>query len=303
MTRPPQAANARRRWPWPMSTGPRQVTVSSNPHKRWAQLALALTIASAPALLSAQITLATAVDLAQRKSASVKLAQADVQRAQAALAQTKDAFIPTVELGSGLPAMPAVGFTGGVPSILNGNVQTMIFSLPQFQYIKAARAALAAAALNLKSAREQVALDTSTAYIELDTVNRELDAARQQESFADRLVGIEQERTEAGVDALRDLLQARLTAAQLKLSCLHLETRAATLAEQLATLTGASGWRHRAGACQHSRDSSREGRRFRTHPARRAIGPDASALQGNNGQRRPHERALSANELQRPLQP
>jgi len=208
-------------------------------HKAWVQVVLALTIATAPTLLPAQLTLATAVDLAQRNSAAVKLAQADVQRAQAALAQTKDAFIPTVDLGSGLPAMPAVGFTGGVPSILNGNVQTMIFSLPQFQYIKAARAALAAAALNLKSAREQVALDASTAYIELDTVNQELDAARQQQSFADRLVAIEQERTEAGVDALSDLLEARLTAAQLKLSCLHLETRAATLAEQLATLTGA----------------------------------------------------------------
>jgi outer membrane protein TolC len=197
-----------------------------------------LAFAAASTALPAQVTLATAVDLAQRNSAAVKLAQADVQRAQAALAQTRDAFIPTVDVGSGLPALPAVGFTGGVPSILNGNVQTMIFSLPQFQYIKAARAALAAATLNLKGAREQVALDASAAYIELDTVNQELDAAHRQETFADRLVAIEQERTEAGVDSLSDLLQARLTAAQLKLSCLHLETRAATLAEQLATLTG-----------------------------------------------------------------
>jgi outer membrane protein TolC len=212
--------------------------VSGNGHKAWARVLLALTLAPAPALLHAQLTLATAVDLAQRNSMAVKLAQADVQRAQAALAQTKDAFIPTVDVGSGLPALPAVGFTGGVPSILNGNVQTMIFSLPQFQYIKAARAAVAASLLNLKSAREQVALDASTAYIELDTVNQELDAARQQESFADRLMAIEQERTEAGVDALSDLLQARLTAAQLKLACLHLETRAATLAKQLSTLTG-----------------------------------------------------------------
>ena len=212
--------------------------MSGNGHKAWARVLLALTLASAPALLHAQLTLATAVDLAQRNSMAVKLAQADVQRAQAALAQTKDAFIPTVDVGSGLPALPAVGFTGGVPSILNGNVQTMIFSLPQFQYIKAARAAVAASLLNLKSAREQVALDASTAYIELDTVNQELDAARQQESFADRLMAIEQERTEAGVDALSDLLQARLTAAQLKLACLHLETRAATLAKQLSTLTG-----------------------------------------------------------------
>ena len=49
---------------------------------------------------------------------------------------------------------------------------------------------------------------------------------------------IEQQRAEAGVDPLSDLLQARLTAAQLKLKRLHLETRAATLAKQLAVLTG-----------------------------------------------------------------
>ena len=37
---------------------------------------------------------------------------------------------------------------------------------------------------------------------------------------------IEQERAEAGVDPLSDLLQAQLTAAQFKLKRLHLETRA-----------------------------------------------------------------------------
>ena len=114
----------------------------------------------------------------------------------------------------------------------------MVFSLPQHSYIAAARAGLQAASLRLKDAREQVALDASTAYIELDAVQHELDAAHQQESFADRLVTIEQERAEAGVDPLSDLLQARLTAAQLKLKRLHLETRTGTLAKQLAALTG-----------------------------------------------------------------
>jgi outer membrane protein TolC len=87
-------------------------------------------------------------------------------------------------------------------------------------------------------AREQVALDASTAYIELDTIDTELAAARQQDEFAARLVTIEQQRAEAGVDPLANLLQAQLTAAQLKLKRLHLETRAATLSKQLATLTG-----------------------------------------------------------------
>jgi outer membrane protein TolC len=117
-------------------------------------------------------------------------------------------------------------------------MQSLVLSFPQRQYIQAARAGMQAAQLALKDAREQVALDTSTAYIELDTVTRELEAARQQEAYANRLVEIEQQRTEAGVDSLSDLLQARLTAAQIKLRRLHLETRSGTLAKQLSTLTG-----------------------------------------------------------------
>jgi outer membrane protein TolC len=80
------------------------------------------------------------------------------------------------------------------------------------------RPAVQAAQLALKDAREQAALDASSDYIELDTVNRELEAARQQEQDAARLVEIEQQRAEAGVDPLSTLLQAQLTAAQLKLA-------------------------------------------------------------------------------------
>ena len=117
-------------------------------------------------------------------------------------------------------------------------MQSLVLSYSQRQYTKAARAGLEAANLNLKDAREQVALDASTTYLELDTVNSELAAARQQESFAANLLRIEEQRTEAGVDPLSDLLEARLTEAQLKLKRLHLRTRAGTLAKQLSTLTG-----------------------------------------------------------------
>lgn len=195
-------------------------------------------LAAAPTLVQAQVSLSTVVDLAQKNSSAVRLAEADLQKAQAALEQTRDVYVPSLAFGSGLPAFPVVGFTGGVPSILNSTVQSLIFSLPQRQYIRAAQAGVKAASLRLKDAREEVALDASTAYIEIDTIDHELDAARQEEAFAGSLVNIEQERSEAGVDPLSELLQARLTAAQLKLRHLHLEARAAVLAQQLATLTG-----------------------------------------------------------------
>jgi outer membrane protein TolC len=196
------------------------------------------TLSAAPAIISAQVSLATVVDLAQHKSNTVKLAETDKRKAEATLAETKDVFLPNLTFGSGLPAFPEVGFSGGVPSIFNGTVQSLAFDVPQHQFIQAARIGVAAAALRLKEAREEVALDASTAYIELDTVNSELEAAHQQERFAEQLVKIEQERTEAGVDPLSDLLQTQLTSAQLKLKCLHLETRSATLSKQLAVLTG-----------------------------------------------------------------
>ena len=209
-----------------------------NSRNPWRVALAGAVLAAVAAVAPAQMSLTTVVELAQKNSAAVRLAQADLQRATAQLAQTRDAFIPSLSFGSGLPAFPEVGFTGSLPSIWDSTIQSMVFSMPQIQYIHAARAGVQSAQLSLKDAREQAALDASTAYMELDTVGRELDAVREQERDAARLVAIEQQRAEAGVDSLDTLLQAQLTAAQLKLSRLHLESRAATLAKQLATLTG-----------------------------------------------------------------
>ena len=210
--------------------------IAPNPRRAWTPILLGLALAAASAHLSAQISLATVVDLAQRNSSTVKLAEADVQKAQAALAQTQDAYIPNFVIGSNIGY--SHGFPTGQPSVGSATMQSLVLSYSQRQYTKAARAGLDAANLSLKDAREQVALDASTTYVELDTVNRELAAAQQQETFAGNLVRIEEQRAEAGVDSGLDLLQTRLRIAQLKLQRLHLETRAATLSKQLAVLTG-----------------------------------------------------------------
>jgi outer membrane protein TolC len=212
------------------------VRSAHNPRKAFPAILLVLVFALTPALIRAQVSLATAVDLAQRNSSAVRLAQADVQKANAVLSQTLDAYIPSLTIGSTVGG--SVGFPTGQPSVANAQMQSLVLSFSQRQYTRAARAGLQAAQLSLKEASEQVALDVSSAYLELDTVNRELDAAHQQESFCDRLVAIEQQRTGAGVDPLNDLLEARLTAAQTRLNRIHLEARAATLAKQLSVLVG-----------------------------------------------------------------
>lgn len=205
---------------------------------RSARLTILIGMALASEMLHAQVSLATTVDLALRNSTATRIALADVNKATAVLSESKDVVIPSLLFGTGLPVFPEVGFTGSPPSLWTATVQSLAFSLPQKRYIDAARLGLQAALSSLKDSREQVTLDTSTAYIELDTVNRELEAAQQQETFASNLVEIEQQRTEAGVDPLSELLQARLTAAELRLRQQHLESRAKTLAAQLASLTG-----------------------------------------------------------------
>ncbi len=200
-----------------------------------AQAVAALALACAAVLTQAQVSLTTVVEMAQQNSTAVKLANADLQKAQAALGQTEDAYIPNFVIGSQVGY--SHGFPTGQPSVGNATMQSLVLSFSQRQYTKAARAGAEAANLSLKDAKEQVALDASTAYIEMDAVDSELEAVREQEQDAGRLVAIEQQRTDAGVDPLSTLLQAKLTAAQLKLSRLHLETRAATLSKQLSTLT------------------------------------------------------------------
>jgi len=192
----------------------------------------------APPCAKAQVSLATVVDLAQRNSTSVRIATADVSKAAAVHSESRDALIPTLNFGTGLPVFPEIGFTGQPPSIWTATIQSLVYSIPQKRYIDAANLGMQASKARLKDALEQVALDASTAYIELDTVNQQLADALQQEGFAGKLVDIEQQRTDAGVDPLSELLQAKLTAAQIKLSRIHLQARVTVLEKQLSVLTG-----------------------------------------------------------------
>ena len=202
------------------------------------QLTMSCALLLTPALLQSQVSLATVVDLAQRNSDAVKVAQADVAKATSVYAESKDVIIPSLSVSTGVPVFPEVGFTGQPPSIWSASMQSLVYSIPQKHYIDSARSGLRAANSRLKDAREQSALEASLAYVELDAVYRELDAVREQEKMAARAVEIEQQRAEAGVDPLSEMLQARLAAANVKLARLHLEARAAKQSKDLSVLTG-----------------------------------------------------------------
>jgi outer membrane protein TolC len=184
----------------------------------------------------AQLSFATVVDLALRNSTQVRISTAQVERAEAGVTESVAAFRPSFSVGSSLGY--SYGFPVGQPSVVDVTAQSLAFSFSQPDYIRSARNGLLAAQLQLKDTRQQVILDAATDYIELDSVNQQMAALDQQTGYADKLVSIETQRVEGGLDSKVELTQARLTEAQIDLRRLHLADQAELLKERLAHLTG-----------------------------------------------------------------
>lgn len=197
-----------------------------------ALLAFALCAASA----RAQISLVSAVDLALKSNPRVRLAQADVDKSAAILKQSRDVYIPAITLGSGLGY--SYGYPLGQPSVVNVQVQGVLLSWAQRDYIRAARLGLEAANAGLSDARAAVEEDTAVTYLALNRDLAREQALNEQLSHADELVRIVTDRLNAGVDSPMDLTQAKLTAAQIRLARLNAENDTAADQLKLADLIG-----------------------------------------------------------------
>jgi outer membrane protein TolC len=185
----------------------------------------------------AQISFTSAAALALKNSPKIMAAQADVDKARAALQQLRDAYIPNLVGGSGL-GPPSYGFPLGQPSVFNVTSQSLVFSYSQRDYLRSAQAALEAATLSLQDVRDGVAEDAAITYLALTRDQQRQVALQEQKGFADRLVGIVQDRLNAGQDTAIDLTTARLTAAQIKLAVLRAEDETTVDQAHLARLIG-----------------------------------------------------------------
>jgi outer membrane protein TolC len=201
------------------------------------QLILCSALACAVTPAVAQISFTSAVTLALKNSPKVKTAQADVDKARATLEELRDAYIPNV-VGASSIGPPSYGFPLGQPSIYNLNSQSLVYSSPQRDYIRAAKATLQASTLSLKDVRESVAEDTAITYLALNRDLQRQAVLQEQQGFADHLVAIVQDRLAAGQDRPIDLTSARLTAAQVHLARLRMDDEAIADQAHLARLLG-----------------------------------------------------------------
>ena len=195
-----------------------------------------ITAALATSAAAAQISLGSSVNLALQNSPQVKIATAEVQKAIAGLAEARDVYYPNFLLGSSVGY--TYGFPVGQPSVVNVSSQALVYSFSQGDYIRASRAALKSAQLNLKDNRAQVTLDCALAYIQLTTDVLELAELDREKNDAQRLVSIERDRSQAGVDSRMDETKAEITSTQVDINRFHLEDDAADQRRKLAHLTG-----------------------------------------------------------------
>jgi outer membrane protein TolC len=185
---------------------------------------------------SAQISLSSAVDLALKNDPKVKMSEAAVQKAQAALEETKDVYIPTLSVNGGYGQ--GFGVPTTLPTVFSLSSQSLVFNFSQHDNIRAAASGLASAKLALKDMREQVEEDVAVTYLNLDSDDRTLAVLTQESSDAARLVTIVQDRLNAGQDDRMSLLRAQRTATQIELNELNLQDEMAVLSDHLSRLIG-----------------------------------------------------------------
>jgi outer membrane protein TolC len=185
---------------------------------------------------SAQISLSSAVDLALKNDPKVKMSEASVQKAQAALEETKDVYIPTLSVNGGYGQ--GFGVPTTLPTVFSLSSQSLVFNFSQHDNIRAAASGLASAKLALKDVREGVEEDVVVTYLNLDSDGRTLAVLVQESSDAARLVTIVQDRLNAGQDDRMSLLRARRTATQIELNELNLQDEIAILSDHLSRLIG-----------------------------------------------------------------
>jgi outer membrane protein TolC len=184
----------------------------------------------------AQISFASAIQLAVRNSPRVRTAELDLTKAQRNLAIAKDIFIPSVVTGGGLGWTHGITLT--VPTIFTVNAQSLVYSNQQRYAIRAAHADVQAAQFALAEARQQTEEDAAITCFSIEENRSALAALSQQQQEALRLVAILEDRVRGGLDSELDLHKAQRGELQIELQKLQAEDGRASLLAHLAELTG-----------------------------------------------------------------
>lgn len=184
----------------------------------------------------AQVSLASAVDLAFRNDPKILAARTDIVRTRAVLSQAKDAFVPVVNAEGGVGR--STGVPLGLPTIFTINAQSLAFNWSQRDYIRSARSGWDAAKYSLQEAEDDAAEDVAKTYLALDNAQQRKVAAEDALNHAQQLLRIVNDRVTAGEDPHIEIPQTDLTVIDMQEQLVSINNDIATLSDHLDHLTG-----------------------------------------------------------------
>src|SRR5215467_15348824 len=179
-----------------------------------------------------------AVNRALRSSREVALAQARYDVAEREIGVNRSAFQPNLFTGSGVAYTYGFPLTpgGAAPSIINMSYVQAIYNPAQTAQVRAAQERKEIQRLELEKTRNSIALQASSAYLELGKVRHSLELMRNQRQSNTRIINFTQQRIREGFELPIEGTKTELAAAKTEQRIVQLESRDAQLQQQLAAL-------------------------------------------------------------------
>ena len=191
-------------------------------------------------LLAQSVSLKRVVELALTHATGAVIAAADEQHASANYQELRNTYIPQLATGAGLGY--SYGFPlaleGSAPSLFNLTAQSALLNPALRDFVRAAKADSAVAALKTKDQRNQIIQDAALSYAELSKWELRLARLQETEAAANKMQTSVTERVKEGIDSELDGLRAGLSVARIRLRIAEAQGAADVLREHLSKLTG-----------------------------------------------------------------
>jgi outer membrane protein TolC len=191
-------------------------------------------------LLAESVSLKRVVELALTHATGAAITAADEERASANYRELRNRYIPVLATGAGLGY--SYGFPlaleGSAPSLFSLTAQSALLDPALRDFVRAAKADSAVAALQTKDQRNQIIQDAALSYAELTKWELRLARLQETEAAANKMQISVTERVKEGIDSELDGTRARLSVARIRLRIAEAQGAADVLREHLSKLTG-----------------------------------------------------------------
>ena len=185
------------------------------------------------------LTLKQALDLAAKQNPQLISVRLDEQKAALEIRALSEPLLPRVYAGSGLGynnGFP-LSIEGAAPSVIQAKAMRSIFNRPQSYQVLQAREAARAATQATAATREEVALRTALAFLDVERMGHGIEVARRQVENLERVAEVVRLRAQEGREPDIEVKRAALAVARAKQRVLQIanarSSAAATLAQAL----------------------------------------------------------------------